>query len=295
MILKKNISSFIQQLLKKLGYAPFIGVSRHRMFTDGVGITTLAAFHSCPLRCKYCLNPQALRKDGMASWYTPMKLLKEVEKDDLYFRETDGGVTFGGGEPLLYPAFIKKFRRICPSSWKINIETSLNVSLETLDEVVDVIDTYIIDIKDMNPIVYENYTGHSISQVLSNLNYLIMKGKKTNMLIRIPLIPGYNNEEDVQNSMLQLEKLGLKTYERLTYTTTKPSRSDLNYQELLKLGKSKCEVLKGLRTEVAQKNDIEYKPRICNNTKPCNGTCPICEKELIYINKELYHGRKEYK
>lgn len=40
------------------GFLPFIGISRHRLATDGEGVTTLAAFHGCPLACRYCLNPQ---------------------------------------------------------------------------------------------------------------------------------------------------------------------------------------------------------------------------------------------
>lgn len=283
----KYISLFIQQLLKTLGYAPFIGVSRHRMFTDGEGITTLAAFHSCPLRCKHCLNPQSLKRDGIASWYTPKGLLKKVIKDDLYFSETNGGITFGGGEPLLYPFFLKEFRRICPSTWKINIETSLNVSQKALEYVVDVIDAYILDIKDMNPVIYEKYTGQNMTQVLANLNFLAERKQINKILVRIPLIPGYNKEEDVLNSIQVLGKLGIKTYERLTYKTCNPKRSDISAYDLLKIGKSKCKILKGLRTEVAHRNGIEYNPRECDNSEPCSGTCPVCEKELNYINSEL--------
>ena len=43
--------------------AKVIGVVRHRLLTDGDGVTTLVAFHNCPLRCKYCLNPQAFGDD----------------------------------------------------------------------------------------------------------------------------------------------------------------------------------------------------------------------------------------
>lgn len=43
---------------------PVIGVSRHRLGTDGNGVTTLVAFHGCNLRCKYCLNSEALGSAG---------------------------------------------------------------------------------------------------------------------------------------------------------------------------------------------------------------------------------------
>lgn len=44
---------------------PLIGIARHRLTIDGEGVTTLVAFHGCPLRCKYCLNPTSLQPDGV--------------------------------------------------------------------------------------------------------------------------------------------------------------------------------------------------------------------------------------
>ena len=51
-----------------------IGLSRHRIGVDGTGVTTLVAFHGCPLRCKYCLNPQALSLRGVWKRLTPEEL-----------------------------------------------------------------------------------------------------------------------------------------------------------------------------------------------------------------------------
>ena len=51
--------------------AVLIGLSRHRINVDGAGVTTLVAFHGCPLNCKYCLNPQALSPEGV--WKTSRK------------------------------------------------------------------------------------------------------------------------------------------------------------------------------------------------------------------------------
>ncbi len=91
--------------------APFIAVNRHRLTTDGEGVTTLVAFHGCPLHCQYCLNPQCLQADGVWRRLTPGELYSEVEIDDLYFMATGGGICFGGGEPLLRSDFIKAFAR----------------------------------------------------------------------------------------------------------------------------------------------------------------------------------------
>ena len=109
----------------------FIGFKRHCIATDGEGVTTLAAFWGCPLRCKYCLNPQSLREETKCTEYTPEELYERVKIDDLYFVATRGGVTFGGGEPLLQTDFIESFRSLCGDRWRIYAETSLNVPAET--------------------------------------------------------------------------------------------------------------------------------------------------------------------
>ena len=70
--------------------APLIGISRHRLSTDGEGVTTLVAFHGCPLRCKYCLNPQSLHSEGIWKNYDCEQLYEEVRQDELFFLATNG-------------------------------------------------------------------------------------------------------------------------------------------------------------------------------------------------------------
>ncbi len=55
----------------------------------------------------------------------PAELYDETRIDELYFLATNGGVTFGGGEPGMHPDFIREFRELCGQGWQINLETSL--------------------------------------------------------------------------------------------------------------------------------------------------------------------------
>lgn len=55
-----------------------IGIARHRLSTDGDGVTTLVAFHGCPLRCRYCLNPQSLDNGDRFREYSPEELYAET-------------------------------------------------------------------------------------------------------------------------------------------------------------------------------------------------------------------------
>ena len=86
--------------------APIIGIERHRIGRDGDGVTTLVAFHGCPLKCRYCLNPQCHDRNRQWKEITPQQLLETVAIDNLYFLATGGGITFGGGEPAMRSEFI---------------------------------------------------------------------------------------------------------------------------------------------------------------------------------------------
>lgn len=199
-----------------------IGLSRHRIGVDGAGVTTLVAFHGCPLRCKYCLNPKALRSDGVWKRFTLEELYNYVKQDDLYFRATGGGVTFGGGEPLISCKEILHFHKICRDNghkWKINIETSLNVPQIFVEVLEGVVDHWIVDIKDMNPDIYRAYTGEDNAQVITNLRHLL--GNQAKITARVPLIPTFNTKSDIENSIAILQQIGVENIDRLTYITKK--------------------------------------------------------------------------
>ena len=199
--------------------APLIGISRHRFTTDGEGVTTLVAFHGCPLRCKYCLNPQSLHSEGIWKHYDCMQLYEEVRLDELYFLATHGGITFGGGEPCLQSDFIYEFRQLCGQEWQLSVESSLNVPQENIEKLLPVIDYYIIDIKDINNDIYQQYTGKENEKVLNNLHYLIEHGKNEQIIVRTPIIPVYNSESDVDNSIRLLKEMGITQFDRFTYKT----------------------------------------------------------------------------
>lgn len=198
---------------------PIIGISRHRISTDGDGVTTLVAFHGCPLRCRYCLNPQSLGNADAYSSYSPEDIYSIVRVDELYFLASGGGVTFGGGEPALNPRFISEFRRLCGNDWKINVETSLNVPSENIVALLGSVNTFIIDIKDLNGEIYKRYTGRNNELVISNLHLIADAGRQNDCLIRLPLIPVFNTDTDRDNSRKYLEALGFTRFNPFTYKT----------------------------------------------------------------------------
>ena len=199
--------------------APVITFSRLRMTTDGEGVTTLVIFHDCPLRCKYCLNPFSFAPDTKREELTPHQLYDRVKIDDLYFVATGGGVTFGGGEPLLRADFLKEFRALCGDRWHLCAETSLNVPAEAVRTAADCMDMFYVDCKDTNPEIYKAYTGIQNAQMLENLRTLISLVGAERVVVRVPLIPGYNTEDDREKSRSLLTSLGVTQFDFFTYKT----------------------------------------------------------------------------
>jgi pyruvate formate lyase activating enzyme len=197
--------------------APFISISRHRIQTDGEGVTTLCGFYGCPLRCKYCINPQSFRENTKTVLHTPQSLYDAVKIDDIYFQATNGGITFGGGEPLLYADFIKEFRNICGEKWHIYVETSLNVTERALATAAGAADGFFVDIKDMNGDIYESYTGKSNQAVIKNLEALISLVGSERVTLRIPLIKDFNTDSDREKSVRMLKEMGYNRFDLFEY------------------------------------------------------------------------------
>ena len=198
--------------------APFIGISRHRLATDGQGIRTLMAFHGCPLSCKYCLNPSCLDSSSDKIQHkTSDEVINILKKDSLYFLATKGGVTFGGGEPLLHAEFMKEIIEKYDGHLDVTVETSLNVPRKSLEIILPYIQEFIVDIKDMNPQTYKAYTGKGNNIVKDNLEWLIQNGYANKIVCRIPLIPNYNDQDAQNKSMYELESMGITRFDKFNY------------------------------------------------------------------------------
>lgn len=114
-------------------------------------------------------------------------------KDDVYFRATGGGITFGGGEPGLQTEFIFEFKKLCPPQWKIRLETALQFHYQYTELLAPIVDEWIVDVKTAEKGSYKQYTGGDYQQVVKNLHYLVdeFRVPKEKFVIRIPIIPGF--------------------------------------------------------------------------------------------------------
>ena len=194
--------------------ARIMKIARHRMGTDGQGVSTLVAFWGCPLHCRYCINNFCHDPEYPYKKMNSEEVVQRLLLDEIYYRMTGGGIVFGGGEPLLNSAFIREVAGFLEEDIPIRVETSLNVPWEAVESLFDIVDEWIIDIKDMNPEIYYRYTGVDNRQVVDNCRRLSEKigssgaDPKRYIVFRIPLIPEFNSQEDVTRSVSQLQAFG---------------------------------------------------------------------------------------
>ena len=120
--------------------------------------------------------------------------LVEIEKDRPFYG-SDGGVTLSGGECMMSPAFSLGVLRGCRERGiNTQIETSLFASAETVAAFAQVTDKIIADLKLIDPVRHKQSTGVDNAVILRNVRHLAETG--TNLLLRVPLIPGFTDDEE---------------------------------------------------------------------------------------------------
>lgn len=213
------IEDSLLRRMEKNKLAPIMGIDRLRFGTDGKGITSLVTFYECPLKCQYCLNPQCHRNISDSMYLRPEEVFNRIAVDELYYLASGGGVTFGGGEPLLYSDFIIDVLILGAEKWNVTIETSLNVPYKQVSALLPYVNEMIVDIKDINPQIYKSYTQSGNDNVVENLKLLATNWCVSNVLLRIPLIKGYNTNHDIENSKKYLANLGYSNFDIFEYKT----------------------------------------------------------------------------
>ncbi|AWI04894.1 glycyl-radical enzyme activating protein [Clostridium drakei] len=149
-------------------------------------------------KCRKCLTfdcVDACPNKGLVTWgnlKTVEDVMKYINRDISYFRK-NGGVTLSGGEPLYQHEFALEILKACKEEY-INtaIETTLYAPFEVIEPFIPFVDLFLCDIKQMDNSKHKEYTGVSNKIILSNICSLAQKSK--NILIRIPLIPGCNDD-----------------------------------------------------------------------------------------------------
>ncbi len=236
---------------------------------DGPGIRTTVFLKGCPLNCVWCHNPEGInpepqpmrvshKLDGketichitVGNWLTVAEVYNEIEKDLVFYEESGGGVTFSGGEPLMQPEFLIEMLEMCRKSGiHTAVDTSGHADPEIFSKVVKHTDLLLFDIKTTDSRAHLEYTGLGNELILQNLNSLVEYD--TDLIIRIPVIPGFNSQIDqivaIRNILTKLKhqikridllpyhRLGRQKYEALGLPQPKIFKPDLTNHQMNEL------------------------------------------------------------
>lgn len=247
---------------------------------DGNGIRTTIFFKGCPMKCKWCHNPEsqsyepiimhnaekctncrscvekcpqdAIRyEDGKIKTsnekcnfcekcvdtcinnarekagknYSVEEIMKEIEKDKMFYEQSKGGVTLSGGEVMTQDmdyivTILKKCHRM---GYSVNIDTCGHAGFENFEKVLPYVDTFLYDIKHMDDEIHKVITGQGNFMVLDNLRKLSEKGAKIN--IRMPLVEGVNSDDkNIDKTIEFLKSINVEKINLLPYHNTGKSK-----------------------------------------------------------------------
>jgi pyruvate formate lyase activating enzyme len=121
------------------------------------------------------------------------QVMLEVEKDLPFYRK-DGGVTLSGGEPLAQgEELLLLLHRLREAGIGVNMETSLHLKWALVERTIGLIRTYLVDLKHTDAQKFKHFTQGDARLVMENLEKLAYFG--THVIVRIPVIPGFNHSE----------------------------------------------------------------------------------------------------
>ena len=171
---------------------------------DGTSVTD---WERCDA-CGKCAEACSAGAREMVGWeVTVESVMAEVERDIPFYDQSGGGVTFTGGEPMFQLDFL---RELLAASHQRGIHTIVDTSgyasWESFEAIFPLVDLFLYDLKLMDDLRHRRYTSVSNQRILENLAGLSQKGAR--IIVRMPLIPGINDDEvNMQSSAAFLSHL----------------------------------------------------------------------------------------
>jgi pyruvate formate lyase activating enzyme len=244
--------------------ARIFNIQRYSL-NDGEGIRTVVFFKGCPHRCPWCSNPESMstaihtvKRQAKCLHCQPClndpaecpaaameligrdisleALLKDVLKDDVFFRTSGGGVTLSGGEVLMQADFAARFlTRLKQLGVNTAIETAGDGSASALLNVAGQCDLVLFDFKIMDAEQAKRLLNVHLARVLDNFTLLV----KENIAVipRVPLIPGYTmTPENFQRTLDFLSPFALKELHLLPFHQYGEAKYQLLHRQYLMKG-----------------------------------------------------------
>ena len=236
---------------------------------DGPGIRLVVFTQGCPLRCRYCHNPDTWKTTG-GKMVTSEEILAQYAHNEPFYK--NGGITVTGGEPLLQIDFVielftKAHERgihTCLDSSGITFNRKNASVLEKFDRLMEVTDLVMLDIKHMDSDAHKDLTGMPNENILDFARYLNEKNVTT--WIRHVVVPGITDDEEEWEALgrfiarfkniraldvLPYHTMGVKKYESLGIEYTLKGVESLDKSVAVKAREA---ILKARKDEIVNNN-----------------------------------------
>ena len=219
---------------------------------DGPGVRFVIFMQGCPLRCRFCHNPETWKLNDKASEYTTEELIKKILNYKPYFKR-NGGVTFSGGEPLMQKEFLLECLKLCK---KENIHTCIDTagSIPDCREILKYTDLVMFDIKGTNKENYKNMTGANIDTSLEFLKLCQEMDKK--LWIRVVIVSGINDTKEYVSELINfikplknVEKIEFLPYHTLGVHKYEDLKLNYSLKDVPDMNKDKCKELENMLKE----------------------------------------------
>jgi len=202
---------------------------QHFSVGDGEGIRTTVFFKGCNLRCPWCHNPENLRKEPATLYYKATgktetlgrfvaaeEILAELLEDKNYYDESNGGVTFSGGEAMLQASELVSLARILKENGiSVLVDTAGCVNYSSFQKLNPFVAGYLFDFKTAEEDKYQEIGGN-LELVVENIRRL--REDDMTVQIRIPLIPGFNTSPySIRAICERLRDIGIRHVDLLPF------------------------------------------------------------------------------
>ena len=162
--------------------------------------------------CLFCAECERICERGARRVYgrrmSIEELLRIIRQDKIFYTATNGGVTFSGGECMLYDCFLAELLRACKEEGiHTAVDTAGHVPYESFERVLPYTDLFLYDVKCIDSERHKRGTGVYNGLILENLEKLMRTGK--DIIIRVPVIPGFNDGEELERIKEYVAKRGL--------------------------------------------------------------------------------------
>ncbi len=188
---------------------------------DGPGIRVTVFLKGCPLKCRWCHNPEGIsprpqtvstthrigdreycRNEQAGNYYSVDEIMEILERERIFMNHSKGGITFSGGEPMLQTGFLLQALEACKEAgYHTTVDTSGYSQVENFKKILPFTDLFLFDIKHLDDSRHSEATGVSNVRILRNWVYLLENAAA--LSLRIPVIPGFNDDADHMDRLKQ--------------------------------------------------------------------------------------------